>query len=104
MNNLTFLLSFLNLQVPYSEVSGKTLVFAIFDFDRFSRHDQIGEVKVKLSQIDLGSVVEEWRDLTSAEVPGGDVSIILIAFMIGSGNIWMTILGAVCVYDKTFIL
>ncbi|XP_072025953.1 synaptotagmin-1-like isoform X2 [Amphiura filiformis] len=59
-------------KVPYSEVAGKTLTFAIFDFDRFSRHDQIGEVKVKLSQIDLGSVVEEWRDLTSAEVPGGD--------------------------------
>ena len=48
-------------------------MFAIFDFDRFSRHDQIGEVKVKLSQVDLGSVVEEWRDLQSAEVPGGEV-------------------------------
>ncbi|XP_033629567.1 synaptotagmin-1-like isoform X2 [Asterias rubens] len=59
-------------KVPYSEIASKTLVFAIFDFDRFSRHDQIGEVKVKLSQVDLGSVVEEWRDLQSAEVPGGE--------------------------------
>ncbi|NP_001159462.1 synaptotagmin I isoform X2 [Strongylocentrotus purpuratus] len=59
-------------KVPYSEVSSKTLVFAIYDFDRFSRHDIIGEVKVKLSQVDLGSVVEEWRDLQSAEVPGGE--------------------------------
>ena len=70
---LLFLL-FHTYQVPFGDVASKTLVFAIFDFDRFSRHDQIGEVKVKLSQIDLGGVVEEWRDLTSAEVPGGDVS------------------------------
>ncbi|CAG2069473.1 unnamed protein product, partial [Timema podura] len=32
--------------VPYAEAMNKTLVFAIFDFDRFSKHDQIGEVKL----------------------------------------------------------
>ncbi len=36
------------LQVPYSETFDKTLVFATFDYDRFSKHDQIGEVKVSL--------------------------------------------------------
>ncbi|UYV71436.1 SYT2 [Cordylochernes scorpioides] len=56
-----------NFKVPYSEVTTKTLVFAIFDFDRFSKHDQIGEVKVCLNQVDLAQTIEEWRDLTSVE-------------------------------------
>lgn len=51
----------------------KTLVFAIFDFDRFSKHDQIGEVKVALCQIDLAQTIEEWRELQSVEGEGGQV-------------------------------
>lgn len=54
----------------------KTLVFAIFDFDRFSKHDQIGEVKVPLCQVDLAQTIEEWRDLQSVEGEGGQVSIV----------------------------
>lgn len=55
------------LQVAYSEITSKTLVFAVYDFDRFSKHDQIGEVKIPLNQIDLAQTIEEWRDLTSVE-------------------------------------
>ncbi|XP_014661576.1 PREDICTED: synaptotagmin-1-like isoform X6 [Priapulus caudatus] len=55
-------------KVPYADLASKTLIFAIYDFDRFSKHDQIGEVRVALNQVDLGQVVEEWRDVTSAEV------------------------------------
>lgn len=54
----------------------KTLVFAIFDFDRFSKHDQIGEVKVPLCQIDLAQTIEEWRELQSVEGEGGQVWLI----------------------------
>ena len=32
------------LKVPYGDVMGKTLVFAVFDFDRFTKNDDIGEV------------------------------------------------------------
>nr|XP_033807568.1 synaptotagmin-1 [Geotrypetes seraphini] len=54
-------------KVPYSELGGKTLVMAVYDFDRFSKHDIIGEVKVAMNTVDFGHVTEEWRDLQSAE-------------------------------------
>ncbi|XP_075153818.1 synaptotagmin 1 isoform X3 [Haematobia irritans] len=57
--------------LPYADAMNKTLVFAIFDFDRFSKHDQIGEVKVPLCTIDLAQTIEEWRDLISVEGEGG---------------------------------
>ncbi|XP_022647843.1 synaptotagmin 1-like isoform X2 [Varroa destructor] len=56
-----------NFKVPYAEITTKTLVFAIFDFDRFSKHDQIGEVKIPMNTIDLAQTIEEWRDLTSVD-------------------------------------
>lgn len=62
-------------QVPFAEITSKTLVFAIFDFDRFSKHDQIGEVKIPLNTVDLAQTIEEWRDLTSVEGEQGQVKI-----------------------------
>ncbi len=32
--------------LPYAETFDKTLMFSIFDYDRFSKHDQIGEVSL----------------------------------------------------------
>ncbi|RWS14684.1 synaptotagmin 1-like protein [Dinothrombium tinctorium] len=56
-----------NFKVTYSEITTKTLVFAVYDFDRFSKHDQIGEIKIPLNTIDLAQTIEEWRDLVSVE-------------------------------------
>lgn len=63
-----------NFKVPYAEITSKTLVFAIYDFDRFSKHDQIGEIKIPLSSIDLAQIIEEWRDLTKVESNNEQVS------------------------------
>ena len=49
--------------LPYGEIGGKTLVFAVFDFDRFSRHDQIGELQIPLNTVDLGKIIREIKDL-----------------------------------------
>lgn len=54
-------------QVPYEELGGKTLVMSVYDYDRFSKHDVIGEVKIPMNTIDLGRPIEEWRDLESAD-------------------------------------
>uniref|UniRef100_A0AC34GUN1 C2 domain-containing protein n=1 Tax=Panagrolaimus sp. ES5 TaxID=591445 RepID=A0AC34GUN1_9BILA len=50
-------------KVPFNEIGSKTLVFSIYDFDRFSKHDQIGQVLLPLGKIDLGQVLEEWKDI-----------------------------------------
>lgn len=70
--------------LPYAEAMNKTLVFAIFDFDRFSKHDQIGEVKVPLCTVDLAQTIEEWRELQSVEGEGGQViSLFILLFQTG---------------------
>jgi len=50
-------------KVSYAEVGSKTLMFQVYDFDRFSKHDHIGQVKVPLNSVDLGRILEEWRDI-----------------------------------------
>jgi len=57
------------LQVSYAEIGSKTLSFQVYDFDRFSKHDHIGQVKVVMNSVDLGRVVEEWKDIC---VPDSD--------------------------------
>lgn len=69
----------------------KTLVFAIFDFDRFSKHDQIGEVKVPLCQVDLAQTIEEWKELQSVEGEGGQVTICYFLALTVSTHDWQSL-------------
>lgn len=50
-------------KVAYSEVTTKTLVFKLFDFDRFSASDHIGQVKIALNSIDFGNSIDRWSEL-----------------------------------------
>ncbi|KAI7802510.1 synaptotagmin-1b [Triplophysa rosa] len=54
-------------KVPYAELGGKTLVMTVYDFDRFSKHDAIGDVRVQMNKVDFSHLTEEWRDLQKAE-------------------------------------
>ncbi|XP_056137606.1 synaptotagmin-1b [Lampris incognitus] len=54
-------------KVPYTELGGKTLVMTVYDFDRFSKHDAIGAVRVPMSSVDFSQSLQEWRDLQKAE-------------------------------------
>uniref|UniRef100_A0A8C4IBE4 Synaptotagmin n=1 Tax=Dicentrarchus labrax TaxID=13489 RepID=A0A8C4IBE4_DICLA len=66
-------------KVPYEELGGKTLVMSVYDYDRFSKHDVIGEVKIAMNTIDLGRPIEEWRDLESAD----QEEVLFLTFLVG---------------------
>uniref|UniRef100_G3NGE1 Synaptotagmin IIa n=1 Tax=Gasterosteus aculeatus TaxID=69293 RepID=G3NGE1_GASAC len=57
----------ISLQIPFQEMGGKTLVMSVYDFDRFSKHDVIGEIKIPMNTLDLAKPIEEWKDLDSAD-------------------------------------
>ncbi|XP_043120086.1 synaptotagmin-1b [Puntigrus tetrazona] len=54
-------------KVPYAELGGKTLVMTVYDFDRFSKHDAIGDVRLQMNKVDFSQLTEEWRELQKAE-------------------------------------
>ncbi|XP_019375289.1 PREDICTED: synaptotagmin-8 [Gavialis gangeticus] len=53
-------------QIPQAEMSESTLVMQVYDFNRFARHDIIGEVRLPLSNVDLQHVIEQWNELITA--------------------------------------
>lgn len=59
--------SYLYFQIPFNDLAGQTLVLQVFDFDRFGKHDVIGEIKIPMNSIDLGQPIHEWKDLVGGE-------------------------------------
>ncbi|XP_025948561.2 synaptotagmin-8 [Dromaius novaehollandiae] len=53
-------------QVPQAEVPESTLVMQVYDFNRFAKHDIIGEVRLPLASVNLQRVIEQWSDLAAA--------------------------------------
>ena len=85
--------------MPYSDLMSKTLVMAVYDFDRFSKHDPIGQLKIPLFQVDFVRPADEWGALQSieeAETPGnklGDLCFSL-RYVPTSGKLTVVILEA----------
>ena len=50
-------------EIPATAISSKTLLLQVFDWDRFSKNDPLGEVKLGLGYFDLARGVTEWRQL-----------------------------------------
>jgi len=48
---------------PYSKLITRTLYLQVFDYDRFSRDDPIGEVCLPLAEVDLSNVQTMWKTL-----------------------------------------
>ena len=63
-------LHFVHFKISYGDVMGKTLVFAVYDYDRFSKADAIGELRLPVCQLDLASSKDNWKDLQSIQGDG----------------------------------
>lgn len=50
-------------QIGYSELMNRTLLMMVYDHDRFSRHDTIGQVSIPIESLDLSQTCEQWRNL-----------------------------------------
>ncbi|XP_044126172.1 synaptotagmin-1-like isoform X1 [Bufo gargarizans] len=48
------------------EIEDTEVVMQVYDFNRFSKHDVIGEVRLPLRDMNLQHVIEEWKELNSA--------------------------------------
>uniref|UniRef100_A0A7E4ULM9 Synaptotagmin-6 n=1 Tax=Panagrellus redivivus TaxID=6233 RepID=A0A7E4ULM9_PANRE len=56
--------------IPFNELQRKTLQFVVFDFDRLSKDDRIGQLSIPLESVDFGALVDEWANI---EPPVEDV-------------------------------
>ncbi|XP_062388157.1 synaptotagmin Va [Sardina pilchardus] len=54
-------------KIAFNDLAPQTLVLQAFDFDRFGKHDVIGEIKIPMNSIDLGQPIHEWRDLDGGQ-------------------------------------
>ncbi|XP_061780309.1 synaptotagmin VIII [Nerophis lumbriciformis] len=84
-------------QVSKATLLKSTAVLQVFDFDRFSKHDIIGELRLELGQVDWNHVIEEWRELeeptTMEEENLGDICFSL-RFVPTSSKLTVVILEA----------
>ena len=52
-------------QIPAAEIASQTLYLQVWDWDRVSKNDPLGEVKLQLGAVDLSRTFSEVRTLTS---------------------------------------
>merc|ERR1712018_75432 len=59
--------TFIFKNIPYVDTFDKTLVFAVYDYDRFSSSDQQSEFQLPLNSVDLAGPIEKWKDLAPVD-------------------------------------
>ena len=61
------------LKISYGELASRTLSLQVYDYDRFTRDDVIGQVFYPLSEADITTVQLLWRDLVQTPDDDGKV-------------------------------
>ncbi|XP_050784138.1 synaptotagmin-3 [Gopherus flavomarginatus] len=87
-----------NFNVPFAELPGRKLHFSVYDFDRFSRHDLIGQVVLDnlLEMAERDEEVPIWRDIlegSSEKADLGEVNFSL-CYLPTAGRLTVTIIRA----------
>lgn len=68
--------------VSYEELQEKTLVLQVFDYDRFSRNDVVGSVRVAMDSLELvssTSSIEVWGEITRERKPPEEIQEVLVS-------------------------
>ncbi|KAM6976513.1 synaptotagmin-6 [Aplochiton taeniatus] len=82
--------------VPYEELAARKLHMSVFDFDRFSRHDMIGEVVLDnlFETSDLSRETNIWRDIQYATTESVDLGEIMfsLCYLPTAGRLTLTVI------------
>ncbi|XP_030745719.1 synaptotagmin-1 [Sitophilus oryzae] len=65
--------------VSHDELKLKTLLLQVFDYDRFSRNDIIGEVSMVLADYDFANSIEIWGEITKNKKPPEELQELLVS-------------------------
>ena len=47
----------------YDDIRSRAVVFLVYDYDKFSRHKLVGEVRIDLAKVETSNSVEMWCDI-----------------------------------------
>ncbi|XP_033942199.1 synaptotagmin-6 [Pseudochaenichthys georgianus] len=82
--------------VPYDELAVRKLHMSVFDFDRFSRHDMIGEVELDnlFETSDLSREMNIWRDIQYASTESVDLGEVMfsLCYLPTAGRLTLTVI------------
>uniref|UniRef100_UPI00398F291F synaptotagmin-10 isoform X2 n=1 Tax=Pristiophorus japonicus TaxID=55135 RepID=UPI00398F291F len=82
--------------VPFDHLNNRKLHFSVFDFDRFSRHDMIGEVIVDnlFELLDLPKDDTIWRDIICVTTESVDLGEIMfsLCYLPTAGRLMLTVI------------
>ena len=54
----------------YDDIRSRAVVFVVYDYDKFSRHKLVGEVRIDLSKVETSNSVEMWCDIQKQKLVG----------------------------------
>ncbi|XP_071056275.1 synaptotagmin-5 isoform X2 [Onthophagus taurus] len=65
--------------VSHDDLQSRTLILQVFDYDRFSRNDIIGEVRMSMDEFDVTSTIEVWGEITKNKKPKEETQEVLLS-------------------------